>query len=255
VALSFRQTEILDIVRSEGRVVVEDLAHRFDVTLQTIRRDLSELADAGHLDRVHGGAVARTGVANIGYDARRRMHEPAKTAIARACAAAIPDNSSLILNLGTTTEAVARELLTHRNITVITNNMNVANILVANDSCEVMVAGGALRRSDGGIVGELTTQFFEQFKVDFAVIGTSALDHDGDLLDFDLREVRVSRAILRQARTGYLVCDHSKLARSAPARICSLGDLDVVFTDRHLPEQLTRACEAWGTRVDVASPV
>ena len=95
------------------------------------------------------------------------MNEGAKAAIARACAAAIPDNCSLILNLGTTTEAVARELLGHRNITVITNNMNVANILVANPGCEIVVAGGALRRTDGGLVGELTTQFFEQFKVDY----------------------------------------------------------------------------------------
>jgi hypothetical protein len=75
---------------------------------------------------------------------------------------------------------------------VVTNNMNVANILVANPGCEIMVAGGRLRRTDGGLVGELTTQFFEQFKVDYAVIGTSALDRDGDLLDFDLAEVRVS---------------------------------------------------------------
>ena len=92
------------------RVMVEDLAHRFDVTLQTIRRDLSDLADAGHLDRVHGGAMLRTGVANIGYEARRKMNEGAKAAIARACAASIPDNCSLILNLGTTTEAVARRM-------------------------------------------------------------------------------------------------------------------------------------------------
>jgi DeoR family glycerol-3-phosphate regulon repressor len=252
LALSFRQTEILEIARAEGRVVVEDLAQRFDVTLQTIRRDLTDLADAGHLDRVHGGAIARTGVANIGYDQRRRMNEAAKTAIARACAAAIPDNSSLILNLGTTTEAVARELIHHRNITVVTNNINVANILAANPGCEVMVAGGMLRRSDGGLVGELTTQFIEQFKVDTAVIGTSALDADGDLLDFDLAEVRVSRAIIRQARKRILVTDHSKLDRSAPARICSLSELDMVVTDRPFPEALARRCTEWDTRVVVA---
>ena len=183
MALSFRQTEILEIARLEGRVVVEPLAERFAVTMQTIRRDLTELSDAGLLDRVHGGAVARTGVTNIGYDERRRMNEAAKTAIGQLCAQAIPDNSSMILNLGTTTEAVARELLQHRNITVVTNNLNVANILVANPSCEIMVAGGSLRRSDGGLVGDLTIEFIKQFKVDYAIIGTSALDPDGDLLD------------------------------------------------------------------------
>ncbi len=254
MALSFRQTEILEIARAEGRVVVEDLAQRFDVTLQTIRRDLTELADMGHLDRVHGGAVPRTGVANLGYEQRRRMHESAKAAIARACAAAIPENCSLIMNLGTTTEAVAQELLTHRNITVVTNNMNVANTLAANPGCEIMVAGGALRRSDGGLVGDLTTQFFEQFKVDIAIIGASALDRDCDILDFDLAEVRVSKAIIRRARKTFLVCDHSKLDRSAPVRLASLSELTAMFTDRPLPEDLDRKCRDWGLSVNVARP-
>ena len=100
---SFRQGEILEIARTDGRVVVEDLAARFGVTLQTIRRDLTDLADAGMLDRVHGGAMMRTGVSNIGYETRRRMNDGAKAAIARACAQMIPDNSSIILNIGTTT--------------------------------------------------------------------------------------------------------------------------------------------------------
>jgi DeoR family transcriptional regulator, glycerol-3-phosphate regulon repressor len=243
VALSFRQTEILEIARNEGRVVVESLAERFTVTLQTIRRDLTDLADAGLLDRVHGGAVMRTGVSNIGYEERRRMNESSKAAIARACAQAIPDNCSLILNLGTTTEAVARELLHHRNITVVTNNMNVAKI---------MVAGGGLRRSDGGLVGDLTTQFIEQFKVDYAIVGCSALDREGDLLDFDLAEVRVSKAILRQSRRSYLVTDASKLDRPAPVRLASLSELDVVFTDQNLPEELLQRCKGWGTVVHLA---
>ncbi len=251
MALNFRQTEILELARADGRVMVEDLAQRFEVTLQTIRRDLSDLADAGHLDRVHGGAMLRTGVTNIGYEARRRMNEGAKAAIARACAASIPDNCSLIINLGTTTEAVARELLTHSNITVITNNMNVANILVANPGCEIVVAGGALRRTDGGLVGELTTQFFEQFKVDFAVIGTSALDRDGDLLDFDLAEVRVSKAIIRQSRKVFLVADHSKIDRSAPARLASLSEITTLYSDQPLPEDLMRKCRDWDTDVQV----
>ncbi len=251
MALSFRQTEILDLARSEGRVVVEGLAERFGVTLQTIRRDLTELSEAGLLDRVHGGAVARTGVSNIGYEERRRMNDAAKSAIGRACARALPDNCSMILNLGTTTEAVARELLGHHQITVVTNNMNVANSLVANESCEIMVAGGGLRRSDGGLIGDLTTQFFEQFKVDYAVIGASALDPDGDLLDFDLAEVRVSKAIIRQSRQVFVVADASKLGRSAPARLASLREVDALFTDQPLPAELARKCAEWGTAVHV----
>jgi DeoR family glycerol-3-phosphate regulon repressor len=252
MALNFRQSEILEIAKGEGRVIVEDLAHRFDVTLQTIRRDLTELADFGYLDRVHGGAVPRIGVANLGYDERRKMNAAAKAAIAKICAATIPDNCSIIMNLGTTTEAVARELLGHRNITVITNNMNVANILVANAGCEILVAGGALRRSDGGLVGDLTTQFFEQFKVDYAIIGASALDADGDLLDYDLAEVRVSKTIICQARQTFVVCDHSKLTRSAPVRLASLSEISEVFTDMPLPEDLSKRCLEWNTKISVA---
>ncbi|MDV7269372.1 DeoR/GlpR family DNA-binding transcription regulator [Thioclava sp. A2] len=251
MALNIRQNEILEIARNEGRVVVEDLAERFNVSLQTIRRDLSELSDAGLMDRVHGGAVIRTGVANFAYEERRRMHEAEKAAIGRACARMIPDNCSIILNLGTTTEAVARELRNHRNITVVTNNINVANILMANESCEIMVAGGTLRRSDGGLVGDLTADFMNQFKVDYAVIGASALDEEGDLLDYDLAEIRVSRTILQQARKRILVTDASKLARSAPVRLASLETLDALFIDQPLPEALAKRCAEWGTEVHV----
>ena len=143
-------------------------------------------------------------------------------------------------------------MLGHRNLTVITNNMNVANILVGNDSCEIVVAGGALRRSDGGLVGDLTTEFMAQFKPDYAIIGASALDADGDLLDFDMAEVRVSRAIAGLARKCFLVTDISKLERSAPVRIISMSDLDTVFVDRPLPDALMRKCGEWQTAVVIA---
>lgn len=252
MVLSFRQAEILELARAEGRVTVDGLARRFAVTLQTIRRDLAEMGEMGLLDRVHGGAVLRVTLASQGYAQRRHTNEQAKTAIAKACAAAIPDNASIILNLGTTTEAVARELLHHRNITVITNNINVANTLVANADCEVMLAGGALRRSDGGLVGEMTPQFFSQFKVDYAVMGCSAIDADGDLLDYDLAEARVYRTIVSQARQSFLVADQSKFHLSAPARLASLADLSAFFTDAPVPPPLAEKCRTWGTAVHVA---
>lgn len=249
---TFRQPEILDIARRDGKVTVEGLAAHFGVTLQTIRRDLTDLAEAGRLERVHGGAVLPSGIANIGYEERRALNQGAKTAIARACAAEVPDNISLFLGIGTSTEAVARELLGHRSLLVVTNNMNVANILAANPDCDVIVTGGSLRRSDGGLVGPLAMGTIRQFKFDLAVIGCSGLDRDGDLLDYDIQEVGVSQTILRQARRTFLVADHSKLSRAAPARIASLADLECLFTDRPLPEILIRACKSWQTRIVVA---
>lgn len=250
--MNFRHSEILEIARRDGKVTVEGLAEHFDVTSQTIRRDLTDLAEAGKLERVHGGAVLPSGIANIGYEERRILFMDAKQRIARACATKIPENISVFLNIGTSTEAVAHELLRHRDLLVVTNNMNVANILVSNPDCQIIVAGGQLRRTDGGLIGKLTSDAIAQFKFDLAVIGCSALDEDGDMLDFDIEEVAVSQTIMAQSRKVYLVADHSKFKRSAPARIGSLSGIDVLFTDRPLSARLATSCRDWDVQVVVA---
>ncbi|MBE3638347.1 DeoR/GlpR family DNA-binding transcription regulator [Mangrovicoccus algicola] len=235
---SFRHPQILEIARREGKVTVEDLVERLGVTPQTIRRDLNDLAGTGQLERVHGGAVLPSGTANIVYDERSRLNRAAKEAIGRACAAEVPQDASVFLNIGTTTEAVARHLLSHRGLMVMTNNLNVANILIGNPGAEIVVAGGSFRRSDGGLVGPLTQAAVESYKFDLAVIGCSAIDAEGDLLDFDAQEVGVTRTILRRARRVFLVADRSKFDRTAPVRIASLAEVDRLFTDRPLPPAL-----------------
>ncbi|WP_319518833.1 DeoR/GlpR family DNA-binding transcription regulator [uncultured Martelella sp.] len=249
---TFRLDDLMQIAREDGRIVAEDAAARLGVTVQTIRRDLLKLSEAGKLTRVHGGAVLASGTSNIGYDDRRALYTDEKAAIAAACAAEIPDNAAIFMNIGTTTEAVARALLAHRDILVVTNNLNVANTLVANPDCRIVVAGGQLRRTDGGLVGTLANTIVEQFKFDLAIIGCSAMDDDGDLLDFDIMEVGVSQTAIRRARRTFLVADHSKFSRSAPARIASLADIDTFFTDRKPSDDLASRCTAWNTRVVVA---
>jgi len=249
MAQGFRLPEILEIAHLEGRVTVDDLATRLGVTAQTIRRDLADLDETGKLERVHGGAILRSGTVNIGYHDRAALNADAKQAIARNCAASIPEGASVFLAIGTTTEAVARELKRHAGLMVVTNNMNIANILAENPACEVIVTGGTLRRSDGGLTGPLTEAAIRQFKVDIAVIGCSALDVDGDLLDYDMHEVGVSRALIVQARQAWLVTDHSKLGRTAPARIAALHELDRIITDRALPTPLMTQCKLWKTQV------
>ena len=254
MAVTFRHAEILRIARERGAVVVEDLAAHFGVTLQTIRRDLTDLCDTGQLTRVYGGAVLPSGVANIGYEERRTLNAEAKDRIGRAVAAEIPNAASVFLNIGTTTEAVARALSEHRDLMVVTNNLNVANILAANESVEVIVTGGVLRRADAGLVGDVTLEMVRHFKVDIAVIGTSALDEEGDLLDYDFREVRVSQAIIRQSRKTWLAADASKFSRSAPVRIASLAEVEAFFTDAAPPRAVAERCRDWGTAIRVIGP-
>src|SRR5438477_9631701 len=125
-----RQAEMLGAVREHGSLTVEALADRFRVTLQTVRRDVKLLSDAGLLARFHGGVrMPGSTTENIGYGQRQHLNEAAKTRIARAVARAVPEGCSMIINIGTTTEAVARELLHHKGLRVITNNLNVAAIL------------------------------------------------------------------------------------------------------------------------------
>lgn len=249
---TFRHPEILDIARRDGKVTVEGLAAHFDVTLQTIRRDLTDLSVAGRLERVHGGAVLPSGTTNIEYEERRLLNAEAKSAIAARCAAAIPNDISLFLGIGSSTEAVARALLAHARLMVVTNNINVANILEANTGCEVILTGGQLRRSDGGLVGNLAAESIRQFKFDLAVIGCSALDDEGDLLDFDMQEIGVNQTVLRQSRKAFLVADASKFRRTAPVRIASLAEIDVFFTDRRVSDALLAKTAEWQTKISVA---
>lgn len=246
LTLNHRQSEIMAHLRQSGRVVVEDLASHFGVTLQTIRRDLNELSEANLLVRVHGGAMIASGVANLAYDARQLVAHQHKRLIGEAAARLVPDNASLLINIGTTTEEVAKALNNHSGLLVITNNLHVASELHRNKAIEVIVTGGSIRQGDGGIVGAVTVAQIQQFRVDIAIIGTSAIDPSGTLLDFDVREVEISRAIIEYARKIVLVADSSKFSRSAPVRIAHLSEVDVFVTDR-LPSaavaEMCRRCE------------
>jgi DeoR family glycerol-3-phosphate regulon repressor len=251
--LSDRQHAILALARGVGRVLVEDLSARFAVSPQTIRKDLNLLCGRRLLARLHGGATLASGVENLDYAARRALAHEEKRRIGTRCAALIPDGSSLFINIGTTTEEVARALTGHQNLLVVTNNLHVVSILLPCAGVEIVVAGGPVRRSDGGIAGEAAIDLVSQFKLDFAVVGASALDEDGSLLDFDYREVRVARSILRNARQAILVADAGKFERSAPVRIGHVSQLHCVVTDRPPPACFLAACREAGTGVEVAA--
>ncbi len=252
--LNQRQREILELARVAGEVQVEPLAESLQVTPQTIRRDLNLMCDLRMLQRVHGGAVLHDSVANLGYEARKRFMQDEKAGIALAAAALINEDSSLFVNIGTTTEAVMRELFHHRGLLVVTNNVNVIDILRPNPTVTLMMAGGTLRNEDGGIVGKATAEFIDQFKLDKAVIGVSALEEDGTLLDFDQQEVSVAKAIIRNARTTILVADSSKFERSAPMRIGNVAGVDYLVTNQKPPERFTEHCSKHAVEIIIAPP-
>ncbi len=250
--LSDRQLGILSRVQANGRVSVEDLAAQFGVTTQTVRRDLNLLSDSGQLTRVHGGAVLSTRVSNLDYSQRRTVGSDAKKQIGAAVARMIPDHCSLLINIGTTTEQVAASLRDKQDLVVVTNNINVVTILAGSPDKELILAGGTVRQADGAVVGEAAVEFIRRFKVDFAVIGASALDADGSIMDYDMREVAVTRAIIENARETILACDASKFDHHAPVRICDIEKISTIVTDQAPPQQFRDVCHRDGVRLEIA---
>jgi DeoR family glycerol-3-phosphate regulon repressor len=249
-----RQSEILNIARMLGRVTVDDLSRRFEVSAQTIRKDLNELCERRSLTRVHGGAIISSGVENLSYEARRFVAAEEKRAIGVAAAALIPNGSSLFINIGTTTEEVAGALRDHEDLLVITNNLNVAMQLYRHPRIEVVVAGGTVRRTDGAVIGTAANSLIQQFKVDYAIVGASAVDAEGALLDFDYREVQAAQAIIANARNIILVADSTKFRRTAPVRIGHISQVQTFVTDAAVPAGLADICQSRGITVVVAMP-
>ncbi|MGK2905517.1 MAG: DeoR/GlpR family transcriptional regulator [Desulfuromonadales bacterium] len=233
-----RQKEILALVQQKGFVAIETLALSFNVTSQTIRRDINALCDQKLLTRYHGGAGLSSSAENVEYATRKVMFLEEKRRLAAMAASHIPDRASIFINIGTTTEEVAWALQSHTGLRIITNNLNVASILHSNTSFEIIIAGGEVRQRDGGITGEATVDFIRQFKVDFGIIGISSIDADGTLLDFDYHEVRVTQAIMENSRQVFLVADHSKFERCAMVRLGSIAQIDALFTDQPPPEHI-----------------
>jgi DeoR family glycerol-3-phosphate regulon repressor len=250
--LNARQDVIIELLRDIGNVEVDELTGRFNVTAQTVRRDLGELCDRGLATRTHGGARHLASTVSHSYEERRLAYGDEKAAIGLAAARLIPDSSSVFLNIGTTTEQVAKALTTHRDLSVISNNINVIQILMNAPLRNLMLVGGVVRQSDGAIVGQQAVDFIGRYKADYAVIGASSLDSDGAVLDFDDREVTVARAIINNARVKILVADVSKFQNDALVRICDVSELDYVITSDAPPATFSAKAAAHDTSVIVA---
>lgn len=252
MAFNDRQEEILKSLYQFGEVEVEALAYEWSVTTQTVRRDLAELCESGLALRTHGGAKRMNTKAVVSYADRRLKHTLAKRCIAKTVSNLIPNGASLTLNIGTTTEMVAEALRLHSDLTVISNNINVVQILRASRLKSLILIGGEIRISDGAVIGEDAIKAISNFKVDFAIIGASSIEPDGSILDFDQREVCVSRAILDNARCKILVADISKFDVSAHVKICDVKDLDYVILNAPPPTSFEVVLHAYSTKLIIA---
>lgn len=249
--VSKRHTEILRILNEEGNVTIAALAARLGVSLETVRRDVKPLTENGSVVRMHGavGLAGQSGEAP--FQRRMRENAEAKQAIARHMAKTVRNGDSIMLDTGTTTSFVARELLGHRDLTVVTNSSDIARILAPVAGNRVFLAGGEVRSDSGAAFGASAVEFISRFSVKHAVISAGALSVAG-VMDYELAEREFARTVLSCGEHRIVVTDHSKFTRRGLVHVCGLDSIDELVTDSAPPEDIAAALEAEGVTLTVA---
>lgn len=251
LGLSDRQAEIAELVREHEFLSVDTLSERFDVTTQTIRRDLATLCDYGLARRRHGGIESPLTAKNLSYGSRQVLSRGEKPAIARQVARRVPNGSSLAFSIGTTPQIVAEALLQHEKLRIFTNNLNIAMLACENPTFEVNIVGGRLRNSDCDVLGPGLDNFLSSYMVDIGIYGAAGVAEDGTLLDFDEQEVRARRLIRDNSRKTFLVLDQSKFGRPAHVRGGNIGEATMVFCDSRPPDHIVKLLAQSGSELIV----
>lgn len=245
-----RQTRIVELARSAGRVEVATLAAELDVTPETVRRDLTALERSGVLRRVHGGAIP---VERLGFepalDARRGVMIAEKERIAKAALAMVPDEGSLLLDSGSTTARLAESLPADRELTVVTNSLDISVTLARRPNITVLVLGGRVRGRTLAAVDVWALDALADTFVDVAFLATNGVSVERGLTTPDSTEAAVKRAMVRAARRSVLLADHTKVGNDHLIRFAALDDIDTLVTDDGLDAGLAADLESAGMRV------
>jgi DeoR family glycerol-3-phosphate regulon repressor len=220
---SKRHAEILRLLQETGTISIASLASRLGVSLETVRRDVKPLTEQGTILKMHGAIGLPAIVGEAPFERRMRENADAKRVIARAVAATIRDGESVMLDTGTTTSFLARELLGHRRLTVVTNSSDIARTLATVNGNKVYMAGGELRSDSGAAFGVSAIDFVSRFSVDHAVISAGAIDAVNGIMDYDLEEAEFARMVLSRGQRSIVVTDHSKFGRPGLVHVCGFS--------------------------------
>src|SRR5581483_4887555 len=245
-----RRRAILEILNQEGRVLVKDLAGRFQTSQVTIRKDLETLHTQGLVHRTHGGALTAQAGALLDPSLREKekLHRKDKQRIGEAAAALVKEGESVVLDSGSTTTAIARALKGFRRLTVITNAVNIAAEL-AGTSIEVILTGGTLRENSFSLVGPLAEETLRRLSADILFLGVDGFDVHFGLTTPNLLEAKVNRVMVEIARRTVVVCDSSKFGRRSLSLICPPRAVHQTITDSHISKNDLHALEEAGIQI------
>jgi DeoR family glycerol-3-phosphate regulon repressor len=249
---SKRHGEILRLLGEQGTVTIVDLAERLGVSPETVRRDVKPLTAGGMVVKMHGaiGLPSMTGEAP--FERRMRENAEAKKMIAHMVAGTIRDGESVMLDTGTTTSFLARELLGHRRLTVVTNSSDIARTLATVNDNRVYMAGGELRSDSGAAFGASAIEFVSRFSVTHAIISAGAIEAAKGVMDHDLAEAEFARMVLSRGQRTVVVTDHTKFGRHGLVEVCDFSGFAELATDRPPERDIADALAAAGTRLAVA---
>lgn len=240
--LTSRQADILQLVGEHGYATLETLSQRFDVSVQSIRRDVIHLDKLRLLQRFHGGAGPMDSTVRLGYSEKIRRSVAAKEGIGRTAAQLVPEGAAVFLDVGTTVEAVANALKERAiRLHVFTNSLVCAMALSAEPDIHIHVFGGSLRGADGSLVGARTLSAIAEIHFDYAFIGFSGFSAEGAVLDYDLEKIAVKQAAMRRSARSVLVGDQSKFNRRAIATVGTPNEFSHIVTDAVPPAFLLSA--------------
>jgi DeoR family transcriptional regulator of aga operon len=254
VPAELRQDRIADEVESAGFVRVTDLADRFGVSVVTVRSDLGSLEALGRVRRVRGGAVPAGGLRHEPpLEQAARENENQKAAIARYAASLVQPGQVVILDVGSTTTAIARDLVARRDlhdVTVVTSGLNVALALEpASDRISVLVTGGMVRPLQHSLVNPFGSLILEQISAHIAFIGCNGVDAERGVTNLNFAEAEVKRAMISAAREVVVVADGSKIGVVEAARVCDTSQVDLLITDTSARDGAVSLIEQAGTTV------
>jgi DeoR family glycerol-3-phosphate regulon repressor len=253
VPLTERQTRILRSLRSLGTQRISDLAAMMEVSPESVRRDIRPLVEGGTLVKLHGAVSLPGNSAEAPFERRMRENAAEKQRIARHVAASIRDGDSVMMDTGTTTSMLARELLGKEGLTIVTNSSDVARTLAPVNGNKVYMAGGEVHGDNGAAFGRSAIEFIAAFKVRHAIISISALDAEAGLMDYHLTEAEIARTVLGCGQNRLVITDHTKFNRTALVRVAGFSDFDLLVTDRPPPPDIANGLATGGARVEVAA--
>ncbi|HIW95277.1 MAG TPA: DeoR/GlpR family DNA-binding transcription regulator [Candidatus Corynebacterium gallistercoris] len=262
-----RRRQIASLAAVQGRVTVVELAERFGVTAETIRRDLAVLDDQGDLYRIHGGAVPaqnfRTDFTTL--ETRSKASLAAKQSIAQAALQVLPpDGSTVFFDAGTTTGMLAHAIAASNEsadpdqrapkLNIVTNSLTIATTLADSPRCDVRLIGGHVRPLSQAVVGDIATRSLGVLHADVAFIGTNALTMDHGLSTPDAQEGAIKRAMVSNADHVVALCDSTKFGLDYLVSFADIDDLAYVVTDAQAPVAYIQALEEASITVVKATP-